>query len=147
QNYFKVLQDLLLTNRMHNISYFKKGFSLQAVYHNLKPAALRQQLENLSVRSERVEVWASAAPEVLEKSRLGIFAPNKESSCSVLHVHMNLSPISAQSDPGKTFRRAPHAVLSLGLGTEDDTEDVFVEFSHQDLLDFYNQVRLSPSDP
>uniref|UniRef100_A0A671PH01 COMM domain-containing protein n=1 Tax=Sinocyclocheilus anshuiensis TaxID=1608454 RepID=A0A671PH01_9TELE len=41
--------------------------------------------------------------------------------------------------------KAPHAVLNLGLRTEDDTErlqDVSVEFNHQDLLDFYNQMEM-----
>uniref|UniRef100_A0A8C2D3S6 COMM domain-containing protein n=1 Tax=Cyprinus carpio TaxID=7962 RepID=A0A8C2D3S6_CYPCA len=109
-----------------------------AVYHNLKPAALRQQLENLSVRSERVEVWASAAPEVLERSDSGYLPQTRR-------VHLNLQMASS----ARSGLKAPHAVLSLGLGTEDDTErlqDVFVEFSHQDLLHFYNQVRPSPSD-
>lgn len=68
---------------------------LQAVYHNLKPASLRQQLENISVEPQRAEVfaqvWASAAPDVLEKIRLGIFAPKKVSSCSALDVCVNLS--------------------------------------------------------
>lgn len=73
--------------------------SLQAVYHNLKPASLRQQLENISVQSEQAEVfaqvWASAAPDVLDNIRLGIFAPKKVSSCSVLDVCMR----SARSEP------------------------------------------------
>ncbi len=76
---------------------------LQAVYHNLKPASLRQQLENISVRPEQAEVftqvWASAAPDVLENIRLGIFAPKKVSSCSVLGVCVR----SVRSEPSGEF--------------------------------------------
>ncbi|XP_042617418.1 COMM domain-containing protein 10 isoform X1 [Cyprinus carpio] len=118
----------------------------QAVYHNLKPASLRQQLENISVEPERAEVfaqvWASAAPDVLEKIRLGIFAPKK-----LDHVGWQLNLQMASSSRSRL--KEPHAVLNLGLRTEDDAEvnaerlqDVFVEFSHQDLLDLYNQMEM-----
>ncbi|XP_016394887.1 COMM domain-containing protein 10 [Sinocyclocheilus rhinocerous] len=112
----------------------------QAVYHNLKPASLRQQLENISVQPEKAEVfaqvWASAAPDVLQKIRLGIFAPNK---LDLVGWQLNLQMATS----ARSRLKAPHAVLNLGLRTEDDTErlqDVFVEFNHQDLLDFYNQT-------
>ncbi|XP_043103948.1 COMM domain-containing protein 10 [Puntigrus tetrazona] len=114
----------------------------QAVYHNLKPASLRQQLENLSVQTEKAQVfaqvWAAAAPEVLEKIRLGIFAPKK---LDVVGWQLNLQ----MSSSSRSRLKAPHAVLNLGLRTEDDSEslqDVFVELNHQDLLDFYNQMEM-----
>uniref|UniRef100_A0A673HSS0 COMM domain-containing protein n=1 Tax=Sinocyclocheilus rhinocerous TaxID=307959 RepID=A0A673HSS0_9TELE len=119
-----------------------EDFSLQAVYHNLKPASLRQQLENISVQPEKAEVfaqvWASAAPDVLQKIRLGIFAPNK---LDLVGWQLNLQMATS----ARSRLKAPHAVLNLGLRTEDDTErlqDVFVEFNHQDLLDFYNQMEM-----
>uniref|UniRef100_A0A8C1DJY4 COMM domain containing 10 n=1 Tax=Cyprinus carpio carpio TaxID=630221 RepID=A0A8C1DJY4_CYPCA len=91
----------------------------QAVYHNLKPASLRQQLENISVEPERAEVfaqvWASAAPDVLEKIRLGIFAPKK-----LDHVGWQLNLQMASSSRSRL--KEPHAVLNLGLRTEDDAE-------------------------
>ncbi|XP_052461112.1 COMM domain-containing protein 10 isoform X1 [Carassius gibelio] len=118
----------------------------QAVYHNIKPASLRQQLENICVEADRAEVfahvWASAAPDVLDKIRLGIFAPKK-----LDHVGWQLCLQMASSSRSRL--KEPHAVLDLGLRTEDDAEvnterlqDVFVEFSHQDLLDFYNQMEM-----
>ncbi|XP_026072979.1 COMM domain-containing protein 10 isoform X1 [Carassius auratus] len=118
----------------------------QAVYHNIKPASLRQQLENICVEADRAEVfahvWASAAPDVLDKIRLGIFAPKK-----LDHVGWQLCLQMASSSRSRL--KEPHAVLDLGLRTEDDAEvntervqNVFVEFSHQDLLDFYNQMEM-----
>lgn len=111
----------------------------QAVYHNLKPASLRQQLENISVRPEQAEVftqvWASAAPDVLENIRLGIFAPKK---LDLVGWQLNLQMASS----ARSRLKAPHAVLNLGLRTEHDTEHVLVEFKHQDLLDFYSQMEM-----
>ncbi|KAF4110435.1 COMM domain-containing protein 10 [Onychostoma macrolepis] len=114
----------------------------QAVYHNLKPASLRQQLDNISVQPEKAEVfaqvWAAAAPDVVEKIRLGIFAPKK---LDLVGWQLGLQMASS----ARSRLKAPHAVLNLGLRTEDDTErlqDVFVEFNHQDLLDFYNQMEM-----
>lgn len=79
-----------------------RGFLSAGRVSQPQTRALRQQLENLSVRSERVEVWASAAPEVLERSDSGYLPQTRRVHAQ---FHMNLSPISAQSDPGKTFRR------------------------------------------
>ncbi|ROL53722.1 COMM domain-containing protein 10 [Anabarilius grahami] len=105
----------------------------QAVYHSVKPAALKQQLENISVASEKAEVfsqvWASAGPDVVEKIRHGIFALKK-----LDHVGWQLNLQMARSDQSRL--KAPHAVLNLGLRTEDDAEGsvteeqkLFVEFS------------------
>ncbi|XP_067270717.1 COMM domain-containing protein 10 [Pseudorasbora parva] len=110
----------------------------QAVYHSIKPAALKQQLENISVASEKAEVfsqvWASSGPDAVEKIRHGIFAPQK-----LDQVSWQLSLQMARSDQSRL--KDPHAVLNLGLRAEDERlQDVSVEFSHQDLLDFYNQM-------
>uniref|UniRef100_A0A673HS55 COMM domain-containing protein n=1 Tax=Sinocyclocheilus rhinocerous TaxID=307959 RepID=A0A673HS55_9TELE len=138
------LNDLVLILSLYEcvIRCKAEDFSLQAVYHNLKPASLRQQLENISVQPEKAEVfaqvWASAAPDVLQKIRLGIFAPNK---LDLVGWQLNLQMATS----ARSRLKAPHAVLNLGLRTEDDTErlqDVFVEFNHQDLLDFYNQMEM-----
>jgi len=56
-------------------------FPSQAVYHNVKPASLQQQLEAIHLTQEKAEVfsqtWASAGPELVEKLRQNIFAPKK----------------------------------------------------------------------
>ncbi|XDV49716.1 hypothetical protein PO909_018914 [Leuciscus waleckii] len=110
----------------------------QAVYHSVKPLALRQHLENISLAPEKAEVfsqvWASAGPEVLEKIRHGIFAPEK-----LDQVSWQLSLLMARSDQSRL--KEPHAVINLGLRSEDERlRDVCVEFNHQDLLEFYTQM-------
>lgn len=54
---------------------------LQAVYHNMKPASLQQQLETVHLNPEKAEMfsqaWASAGPELVEKLKHNVFAPKK----------------------------------------------------------------------
>lgn len=54
---------------------------LQAVYHNVKPAVLQQQLEAVHLSPEKAEMfsqtWATAGPELVEKLKQNIFAPKK----------------------------------------------------------------------
>ncbi|KAJ7994361.1 hypothetical protein DPEC_G00265060 [Dallia pectoralis] len=111
----------------------------QAVYHNVKPALLQQQLESIHLSSEKAEafclVWMSAGPDVLEKVRQRVFAPKK-----LEHVGWELNLQMAQSRRAKL--KDPHAVLELGVRNEDSerVENVLVEFSHPQLLDFYNKL-------
>jgi hypothetical protein len=66
-------------------------FPSQAVYHNVKPASLQQQLEAVHVSPEKAEVftqtWATAGPELVDKLRQTVFAPKKvirwSNSCQV----------------------------------------------------------------
>uniref|UniRef100_A0A3Q0R3V3 COMM domain containing 10 n=1 Tax=Amphilophus citrinellus TaxID=61819 RepID=A0A3Q0R3V3_AMPCI len=48
----------------------------QAVYHNVKPASLQQQLEMVHLTLEKAEVfsqtWATAGPELVEKQKLNV---------------------------------------------------------------------------
>ncbi|XP_051963832.1 COMM domain-containing protein 10 [Xyrauchen texanus] len=91
----------------------------QAVHHNVKATSLKQQLENISVSSEKVEVfsqvWSSAGPEVMEKIRQNIFSPQK-----LDHIGWQLNLQMSRSD--QTRLKAPHAVLDLGLQAEDDSQ-------------------------
>ncbi|CAL8249213.1 unnamed protein product [Merluccius merluccius] len=113
----------------------------QAVYHNVKPASLQQQLEAVHLSQEKAEVfsqtWASAGPELVEKLRQNIFAPKK-----LEHVGWQLNLQMAQSSQAKL--KDPSAVLQLGLRAEDSEvqENVFVEFNHQELLEFYNKLEM-----
>ncbi|XP_048855508.1 COMM domain-containing protein 10 isoform X3 [Brienomyrus brachyistius] len=76
----------------------------QAVYHNVKPAFLMQQLENVHLQPDKAEAfsqaWASAGPDTIHMFRQKIFAPKK------------------------------------------GPERVFVQFSHQELLEFYNKLEI-----
>ncbi|XP_062310939.1 COMM domain-containing protein 10 [Osmerus eperlanus] len=111
----------------------------QAVYNNVKPAALKLQLEAVNLSPERAEAvsqaWASAGPDLAERLRQGIFTPKK-----LEQVGWQLNLQMAQSRQAKL--KAPHVILELGLSTEasEGVEKVFVEFSHQELLDFYNKL-------
>ncbi|XP_055025097.1 COMM domain-containing protein 10 isoform X2 [Misgurnus anguillicaudatus] len=111
----------------------------QAVYHSVKPASLKQQLENIKIVSDKAQafsqIWAAAGPDELEKIRQRIFAPK-----TLVQVGWQLNLQMGRSAQSKL--KAPHAVLDLGLRAEDGTEleDVFVEFDHQELLDFYNKM-------
>ncbi|XP_034780625.2 COMM domain-containing protein 10-like isoform X1 [Acipenser ruthenus] len=111
----------------------------QAVYHNVKPASLQQQLENVHLNPEKAEAfaqaWATTGQETVEKFRQRMFAPKKLES-----VGWQLSLQMAQSTQAKM--KSPCAVLELGVRSEDseNSEKMFVEFSHEELLDFYNKL-------
>ncbi|XP_059910497.1 COMM domain-containing protein 10 isoform X1 [Gadus macrocephalus] len=113
----------------------------QAVYHNVKPASLQQQLEAVHVSPEKAEVftqtWATAGPELVDKLRQTVFAPKK-----LEHIGWQLNLQMAQSSQAKL--KDPSAVLQLGLRAEDSEaqENIFVEFSHQELLEFYNKLEI-----
>ncbi|XP_060927495.1 COMM domain-containing protein 10 [Limanda limanda] len=113
----------------------------QAVYHNVRPASLLQQLEAVLLNPDKAEVfsqaWATAGPELVEKLKLNIFAPKK-----LDFVGWQLNLQMAQSSQAKL--KSPSAVLQLGLRKEDSEvqENVFVEFNHQELLEFYNKLEI-----
>ncbi|XP_069818784.1 COMM domain-containing protein 10 isoform X1 [Dendropsophus ebraccatus] len=122
----------------------------QAVYHNLKTPVFRQQLENIHLEASKTEafasVWENAGQETVEKFRQRTLTPKKlETTAWQLNLQM------AQSTQAKM--KSPKAVLELGVSTEDtkiptnaeaiaphNLEKIFVEFSHQELLEFYNKL-------
>nr|XP_020635710.1 COMM domain-containing protein 10 isoform X3 [Pogona vitticeps] len=92
----------------------------QAVYHNLKPTILKQQLENSGMDPDKAEVfatvWAAAGPETVEKFRQRIFSPQKLET-----VGWQLNLQMAQSTQAK--QKSPQAVLELGVNNEDSKID------------------------
>ncbi|CAB1319341.1 unnamed protein product, partial [Coregonus sp. 'balchen'] len=86
------------------LSLDKQDLSL-TVYHNVKPASLKQQLEKIHLSPETAEAfcqaWTTVGPDVVEKIRQRIFAPKK----------------MAKSTQAKL--KEPHAVLELGVRNED----------------------------
>ncbi|XP_056393380.1 COMM domain-containing protein 10 isoform X2 [Hyla sarda] len=134
----------------------------QAVYHNLKTPVFRQQLENIHLEPSKTEafanVWDNAGQETVEKFRQRTLTPKKlETTAWQLNLQM------AQSTQAKM--KSPQAVLELGVSTEDtkvkspnlseqigtmgshspntegqNLEKIFVEFNHQELLEFYNKL-------
>ncbi|XP_060091547.1 COMM domain-containing protein 10 isoform X1 [Heteronotia binoei] len=111
----------------------------QAVYHNLKPTILQQQLEHSLVDHDKAEVfatmWAAAGPDIVEKFRQRILSSQKLET-----VGWQLNLQMAQSTQAK--QKSPQAVLELGVINQDlkNMEKVFVEFNHQELFEFYNKL-------
>lgn len=113
----------------------------QAVYYSIKPASLQQQLEEIHLNSDKAEVfsqsWASAGPELVEKLKRNTFAPKK-----LDYISWQLNLQMAQSSQARL--KSPSAVLHLGVRNEDSEvqENIFVEFDHQQLLEFYDKLEV-----
>ncbi|XP_035514993.1 COMM domain-containing protein 10 [Morone saxatilis] len=113
----------------------------QAVYHNVKPASLQQQLEAVHLNPDKAEMfsqtWATAGPELVDRLKHSVFAPKK-----LEYVGWQLNLQMAQSSQARL--KSPSAVLQLGLRSEDSEvqENVFVDFNHQELLEFYNKLEI-----
>ncbi|XP_033947542.1 COMM domain-containing protein 10 [Pseudochaenichthys georgianus] len=113
----------------------------QAVYHSVKPASLQQQLEAVHLDPDKAEAfsqaWATAGPELVEKLKHSTFAPKK-----LEYVGWQLNLQMAQSSQARL--KSPSAILQLGLRNEDSEvqENVFVDFNHQELVDFYNKLEI-----
>ncbi|XP_030093007.2 COMM domain-containing protein 10 [Serinus canaria] len=111
----------------------------QAVYHNLKPASLQQQLQSIHLDQDKAEAfasaWAAAGQETIEKFRQRVLTPQKLET-----VGWQLNLQMAESMQAKL--KSPQAVLELGVSNEDskNLKKVFVEFSHQELFEFYNKL-------
>ncbi|XP_031794619.1 COMM domain-containing protein 10 isoform X3 [Sarcophilus harrisii] len=88
----------------------------QAVYHNVKPAVLQQQLENIHLSQDKAEAfasaWTSMGQDTVEKFRQRILAPQK---LETIGWQLNLQ--MAQSNQAKL--KSPQAVLELGVSNED----------------------------
>ncbi|XP_051019015.1 COMM domain-containing protein 10 isoform X1 [Acomys russatus] len=111
----------------------------QAVYHNVKPAALQQQLETIHLTQDKAEAfastWSAMGQETVEKFRQRLLGPHKLET-----VGWQLNLQMAHSAQAKL--QSPQAVLQLGVSKEDtkNLEKVLVEFSHKELFDFYNKL-------
>ncbi|XP_021006350.1 COMM domain-containing protein 10 isoform X2 [Mus caroli] len=121
------------------LSRILQKLHLKAVYHNVKPAALQQQLETIHLTKDKAEAFASAwsamGQETVEKFRQRILGPHKLET-----VGWQLNLQMAHSAQAKL--QSPQAVLQLGVTMEDakNMEKVLVEFNHKELFDFYNKL-------
>uniref|UniRef100_A0A3Q3MYJ5 COMM domain containing 10 n=1 Tax=Mastacembelus armatus TaxID=205130 RepID=A0A3Q3MYJ5_9TELE len=88
----------------------------QAVYHNVKPASLQQQLEAVHLNPDKAEVfsqiWSTNGPELVEKLKHNTFAPRK-----LEYIGWQLNLQMAQSSQARL--KSPSAVLQLGLHNEN----------------------------
>uniref|UniRef100_A0A8C5PRL7 COMM domain containing 10 n=1 Tax=Leptobrachium leishanense TaxID=445787 RepID=A0A8C5PRL7_9ANUR len=92
----------------------------QAVYLNMKAAALHQQLESIHLDLNKVEafasVWESAGQETVDKFRQHIMAPKKlETTAWQLSLQM------AQTTQAKM--KSPQAMIELGVSSEDSKKE------------------------
>ncbi|XP_064259820.1 COMM domain-containing protein 10 isoform X2 [Passer domesticus] len=88
----------------------------QAVYHNLKPASLQQQLQSIHLDQDKAEAfasaWAAAGQDTIEKFRQRVLTPQKLET-----VGWQLNLQMAESMQAKL--KSPQAVLELGVSNED----------------------------
>ncbi|XP_068995112.1 COMM domain-containing protein 10 isoform X2 [Embiotoca jacksoni] len=113
----KLQAALLLDKQALDLVLETAAFILeQAVYHNIKPASLQQQLEMVHLNADKAEMfsqaWATAGPELVEKLKRNIFAPKK-----LEYVGWQLNLQMAQSSQARL--KSPSALLQLGLRNED----------------------------
>uniref|UniRef100_A0A8V5GHL4 Uncharacterized protein n=1 Tax=Melopsittacus undulatus TaxID=13146 RepID=A0A8V5GHL4_MELUD len=98
----------------------------QAVYHNLKPASLQQQLQSIHLDQDKAEAfasaWAAAGQDTIEKFRQRVLNPQK---LETIGWQLNLQ--LAESMQAKL--KSPQAVLELGVNNEDSKSA-----SHSSLL-------------
>ncbi|XP_025925260.1 COMM domain-containing protein 10 isoform X1 [Apteryx rowi] len=88
----------------------------QAVYHNLKPAALQQQLQSIQLDQDKAEAfasaWAAAGQDTIEKFRQRVLTPQK---LETIGWQLNLQ----MSESMQAKLKSPQAVLELGVSNED----------------------------
>ncbi|XP_054034400.1 COMM domain-containing protein 10 [Dryobates pubescens] len=111
----------------------------QAVYHNLKPTSLQQQLQSIHLDQDKAEAfasaWAAAGQDTIEKFRQRILTPQK---LETIGWQLNLQ----MAESMQVKQKSPRAMLELGVSNEDskNLKKVFVEFSHQELFEFYKKL-------
>ncbi|EDO32681.1 predicted protein [Nematostella vectensis] len=110
----------------------------QAAYHNAKPQGLQQQLQNLNLEDDKVnsivEVWVASGKSLIDKLRKRSLAP-VQLDC----VNWRLNLQMAQANMSKM--KLPNAVFELGISTSGkEQENIHIEFTHDELFAFYNQL-------
>ncbi|CAE1307685.1 COMMD10 [Acanthosepion pharaonis] len=114
-------------------------FLQQAAYHLAKPAVLTQQLLSLDINEDKVniivEAWTTHAKNVLQKLGQRTLAPNQLSD---INWRLNLE----MANMGRSKMKLPNAMFELKVTQEDmqQKEKIHLEFSHDELYAFYNQL-------
>ncbi|XP_069736702.1 COMM domain-containing protein 10 isoform X3 [Phaenicophaeus curvirostris] len=100
----------------------------QAVYHNLKPASLQQQLQSIHLDEDKTEAfasaWAAAGQDTIEKFRQRVLTPQK---LETIGWQLNLQ----MADSMQAKLKSPRAMLELGVSNEDSKVLVihFIKYS------------------
>ncbi|CAH1797151.1 unnamed protein product [Owenia fusiformis] len=131
------LQEADLELVIHTCEFFLH----QAAYHSAKPQVLRQQLQQLQLDDNKVDAivntWTGDARNVVEKLRSRTLSAKK-----LEDVNWRLNLQMGQRDKSKS--RQPNAMLELGINNDNDEKDkekIRLEFTHDQLYAFYNQLQ------
>lgn len=114
-------------------------FLQQAAYHTAKPGVFSQQLKQIELEEEKVQViveaWTNSAKDVITKLRQRTIVPKQLES-----VNWRLNLQMAQSNKAKM--KMPNAMFEFNVTDENTTEKekIKVEFTHDELYMFYNQL-------
>ncbi|XP_059159992.1 COMM domain-containing protein 10-like [Physella acuta] len=111
----------------------------QAAYHTAKPASLSEQLTQLQLHDDKVgiivDAWTNGARDLVQKLRERSVHP-----CQLDTVDWRLNLQLAQASQSKM--KLPNALFQLGIKDENKgvNENILLEFTHQELYEFYNQL-------
>ncbi|OWF53988.1 COMM domain-containing protein 10-like [Mizuhopecten yessoensis] len=114
-------------------------FLQQAAYHAAKPAVFTQQLQQLDMDEDKVktvvEAWTSSGREVVQRLRQRTLNPKQ-----LEDINWRLSLQMAQATQVKM--KMPNAMFELAVKNEntDTREKIRMEFTHDELYKFYNQL-------
>lgn len=114
-------------------------FLQQAAYHTAKPGVLTQQLQQIELNEDKVKVvveaWTNSAKDVITKLRQRTIVPKQLES-----VNWRLNLQMAQSN--KVKMKVPNAMFEFNVTDENtpEQEKIKVEFTHEELYAFYNQL-------
>ncbi|XP_004349903.2 mDRWMS2 [Capsaspora owczarzaki ATCC 30864] len=115
----------------------------QSAYHAAKPDALAAQLRAIELDDDKVEafiaVWRKEGPQIVTRLRDFSLHPDKVDAVNwSLHLQM------AQASAAKV--KATSAILELQVAHDSTpkrpTERIHVEFSHDELFAFYNNLEI-----
>ncbi|XP_015910527.1 COMM domain-containing protein 10 [Parasteatoda tepidariorum] len=111
----------------------------QAAYHVAKPAVLSQNLQQIDLNEEKistiVQTWVTHAKNVVEKLKQKSIAPKQLSD-----VNWELRLQMANSSMSKL--KVPIGLMELTLASNEGSEKLQMEFSHDELYSFYNQLEV-----
>ena len=109
----------------------------QAAYHTAKPAIFTQQLKNIQLSDDKVEmfvnVWTTHGKSITEELKQRSLTPKQLDS-----VKWKLNLQIAESSKSKV--KTPSAVVELGLKGSKESENICLEFTHDELYSFYDQL-------
>ncbi|PVD19722.1 hypothetical protein C0Q70_20213 [Pomacea canaliculata] len=111
----------------------------QAAYHAAKPQVLSQQLMQIDLQDEKVqpivEAWSSNAKDIVSQLRQRTIHPKQ-----LEEVKWRLNLQMAQSTRLKM--KVPNAMFELSVHDDNSggREKIRVEFTHEELYGFYNQL-------